>query len=57
MREMGMINGDLQAFLDKLALGMELEVSFRGRNYLIQGCDWFEADSGAEPHIEMFELG
>ena len=49
-----MINGNLQAFLDELALGMELEVSFRGKNYLIQGWDWSEADSGAGPHIEMF---
>ena len=52
-----MINGNLQAFLDKLALGMELEVSFRGKNYLIQGWDWSETDAGTGPHIEMFELG
>lgn len=52
-----MINGNLQAFLDKLALGMEPEVSFRGKKYLIQGWDWSEADASAGPHIEMFELG
>ena len=39
------------------ALGMELEVSFLGNNYLIQGRDWSEADSGSRPHIEMFEPG
>ena len=32
-------------------------LSFRGKNYLIQGWDWSEADSGAGPHIEVFELG
>lgn len=52
-----MINGNLQAFLDNLALGMELEISFRGKQYLIQGWDWREDDSQALPHIEMFELG
>lgn len=52
-----MINGNVQAFLDKLALGMELEVSFRGKQYLIQGWDWSESDPTAGPHIEMFELG
>ncbi len=52
-----MINGNLQAFLDKLALGMELEVSFRGRSYMIQGWDWSEDNPSAGPHIEMFSLG
>lgn len=46
----------LQDFLDTLALGMELEVSFRGRRYFIQGWDWSERDPDAGPHIEMFEL-
>ena len=46
----------LQDFLDSLALGLELEVSFRGRRYFIQGWDWTETNLKSGPHIEMFEL-
>jgi len=52
-----MINGDLNAFLDSLALGMELEVAFRGKRYLIQGWDWSPNDPTVGPHIEMVDLG
>lgn len=51
-----MINGNLDAFMDALALGLELEVVFRGRRYFIQGWDWSEKDSDAVPHLEMFEI-
>ena len=52
-----MINGNLLSFLDKLNLGEELEVSFRGRVYLIQGY-WkpIEGEKTCE-HIEMFLVG
>lgn len=46
----------LQDFLDTLALGMELEVTFRGRRFFIQGWDWSERDPNIGPHIEMFEI-
>lgn len=52
-----MIDTALGGFLDKLSLGEELEVSFRGRRYLIQGWDWSDDDPSAGPHIEMFDLG
>lgn len=52
-----MINGNMQAFLDKLAMGMELEVSFRGKSYLIQGWDRSDDDPSIAAHIEMFDLG
>ena len=49
-----MINGDLAYFLDKLYLLEDLEVVFRGRQYLIQG--WTEniRKPGQFSHIEMF---
>lgn len=51
-----MINSNLSAFLDELALGMELEVTFRGKRYFIQGWDFSEDDPAVGPHIEMFEI-
>lgn len=51
-----MINGSLQAFMDSLALGMELEVLFRGKRYFIQGWDFSYDDPNAGPYIEMFEI-
>jgi len=51
-----MINGDLNAFLDKLFLLEELEVEFRGRQYLIQGWSWRREDPIDGTHIEMFRI-
>ena len=49
-----MINGNLQMFLDTLYLLEDLEVIFRGREYLIQG--WTEniGSPNQFSHIEMF---
>lgn len=50
------MNGNvLKEFLDTLALGEELEVTFRGRTYLIQGWDYSPDDPSVGPHIEMFD--
>ena len=51
-----MINGNLSAFMDSLALGMELEVLFREKRYFIQGWDFSYDDPDVGPHIEMFEI-
>ena len=51
-----MINGNLSAFMDSLALGMDLEVLFHGKRYFIQGWDYSNDDPKSGPHLEMFEL-
>lgn len=50
-----MINGDVTEFVDTLYTGQDLEVSFRGKHYFIQGYYRNYGTPEQLAHMEMFD--